>query len=63
MEDPWPADPNPDLFQPNLKKNSSKLFFRKFQYTENYDIYDTDEKDKIMYTVIAEGEFMNVQFG
>ncbi len=42
--DPDPADPDRYLFQTN------KLFLRKFQFTvqntENYDTFDTDEKDK-----------------
>ncbi len=47
--DPVP-DPDPDLypFQPNVKINYT--FSRKFQYavknSENYDTFDTGEKEK-----------------
>jgi hypothetical protein len=47
---PWPDDPDPNPFRPNVKVNYT--FSKMFQYTvqniENYDTYDAGDEDKTM---------------
>jgi hypothetical protein len=47
-------------FQPDVKINRTGKFYRKVQYAvqnnENYETYDTGEKEKTMYTGIAGNE-------